>query len=169
MISFHLNNPLLNNRKFMINTGDIALYEPEIAVNTGNIIRLAAGIGATLHLIHPLGFTLNDKGLKRAGLDYHDLVIIQEHQSYSDFILSINMPVVAMTTKGSVNLFDFNFNEKYCLLFGPETRGLPYEVLEDSNLSGKIKIPQVKTHRSLNLSNAVAITAYEQARQLTYK
>ena len=152
----------------MINTGDIALYEPEIAVNTGNIIRLAAGIGSTLHLIHPLGFTLSDKGLKRAGLDYHDLVIIKEHRSYSEFLSSIDLPVIAMTTKSSVSLFEFHFDQKYCLLFGPETRGLPDEVLNREDLSGRIKIPQVKNHRSLNLSNAVAIGIYEQARQLTF-
>ena len=151
----------------MIYSGDIALFEPEIAVNTGNIIRLAAALGARLHLIHPLGFTLNDKGLKRAGLDYHDLTCLIEHQSFEHFLSSIPQKVVALSTKAQCDLFNYSFDEPSCLLFGPESRGLPEKILNHQALAGLVKIPQQPSCRSLNLSNAVAISAYEQSRQLT--
>lgn len=162
-----LNELQNNDRENMIITGDIALFEPEIAVNTGNIIRLCAGLKARLHLIHPMGFTFNDKGLKRAGLDYHDLADITEHQCFESFINTIAMPVIAMTTKAKTCLFQTQFEQKVCLLFGPESRGLNDEILKDQRIANLVKIPQVPTHRSLNLSNAVAVAAYEQARQLT--
>lgn len=151
---------------FLINTGAIALYEPEIAVNTGNIIRLAAGLSCSLHLIHPLGFNLSDKGLKRAGLDYHDLVNVIEHSCFENFLKDCQLPLVAFSTKGAVSLFEKRFIQPACLIFGPETRGLPEDILRHDKIATTVKIPQSPTHRSLNLSNAVAIAAYEQARQL---
>lgn len=156
-----------NHRKDMLKTGDIALFEPEIAVNTGNIIRLSAGLGARLHLIHPLGFQLEEKGLRRAGLDYHDCAHIIHHDNFESFIEHMTLPIVALTTKGSKCLFQAKLSEPCCLLFGPETRGLPNFILESPKIKQRVKIPQVATHRSLNLSNAVAISAYEHARQLS--
>lgn len=148
-------------------TGDIALFEPEIAVNTGNIIRLAAGLGARLHLIEPLGFSFHEKGLRRAGLDYHDLAIIIRHRDIQSFFEAVQLPIYAMTTKSDTLIFEQQFSEPSCLLFGPETRGLPEEILFAPEILQRLKIPQVPSHRSLNLSNAVAIAAYEQTRQLS--
>lgn len=148
---------------------DIVLYQPEIPPNTGNIIRLCANTGSTLHLIYPLGFDLDTKNLRRAGLDYHDLTSVKTYVNWDEFYkINSIYQIVAFTTKAE-NTFDKTiFNKKSFLLFGPETRGLPDEIL---NLQGleKTKIPMQKTARSINLSNAVAIGVYEALRQHNYE
>ncbi|KAG1658153.1 tRNA (cytidine(34)-2'-O)-methyltransferase [Nymphon striatum] len=137
---------------------DIALFEPEIPPNTGNIMRLCANTGSRLHLIHPLGFDLDEKKLRRAGMDYRDMATIQEHQDYKSFLEFIGeRPVFALTTKGKTTYTDAKLIPDSILLFGPETRGLPDEVLETFEEENKLRLPMLKDSRSLNLSNTVAI------------
>lgn len=143
---------------------EIALYQPEIPPNTGNIIRLCANMGCRLHLIYPLGFSLDEKRLMRAGLDYHDLTHVESHDNFDAFRQSISKPIVACTTKGETRYSDYRFTDQI-LLFGPETRGLPHHILSDTTLEAAIKIPMQTQARSLNLSNAVAVIAYEAWRQ----
>lgn len=148
----------------------IALYQPEIPPNTGNIIRLCANTGAKLHLIHPLGFNLNEKQVKRAGLDYHDLADVKEYQSYNDFLERLNpKKILACTTKGEQSYANVNYAPGDVLLLGPETRGLPDDILAEFPESQKIRIPMKSTTRSLNLSNATAIILYEAWRQQGFK
>ncbi|MDN3608399.1 tRNA (cytidine(34)-2'-O)-methyltransferase [Vibrio ostreicida] len=152
---------------------DIALYEPEIAPNTGNIIRLCANCGANLHLIEPLGFDLEEKKVRRAGLDYHDLARVTRHKNYQafmDYLASQRSTyrIFACTTKTSGHHVDANFREGDVLLFGPETRGLPAEVIESMPTKQRIRIPMMADARSLNLSNAVAIIAFEAWRQMGF-
>jgi len=145
---------------------EIALYEPEIPPNTGNIMRLCANTGCSLHLIHPLGFDLDEKKLRRAGMDYRDLATIQEHNNYEDFLTAnTDRDIFALTTKGSKNYTDVSFMPNSILLFGPETRGLPDEVLNSLVSDNKLRLPMYKESRSLNLSNTVAIVTYEALRQ----
>lgn len=145
---------------------NIALYQPEIPPNTGNIIRLCANSGSRLHLIHPLGFRLEDRQLRRAGLDYHDLACLQEHADLASF-LSGHPPqrVFACSTRGSRCYSAVDFQPGDSLLFGPETRGLPQALLDRLPDAQKIRIPMCAGNRSLNLSNAVAIILYEAWRQ----
>lgn len=144
----------------------IALYQPEIPPNTGNIIRLCANTGAKLHLIHPLGFNLDEKQVKRAGLDYRDLADVTEYRNYSEFLATLNpQKIYACTTKGTQNYSSIVYEPDNVLLFGPETRGLPDNILHELPKSQKIRIPMKITSRSLNLSNAVAIILYEAWRQ----
>ena len=145
----------------------IALYEPEIPPNTGNIMRLCANTGCTLHLIHPLGFQLDAKRLKRAGMDYRDIAVIKEHQNYRDFLQSLDEPVrlFALTTKGSQTYTQAQFQENDVFLFGPETRGLPDDVLDSLDVEHKLRLPMQANSRSLNLSNTAAIMVYEALRQ----
>jgi tRNA (cytidine/uridine-2'-O-)-methyltransferase len=147
----------------------IVLYEPEIPANTGNIIRLCANTGAQLHLIKPLGFELDDKKLRRAGLDYHEWVAVQEHDSLAAF-LNDSKPqrVFALTTKGKRIVSDVRFQAGDALLFGPETRGLPATVLADIGEDHCLYLPMTATSRSLNLSNTVSIVLYEAWRQLGF-
>lgn len=141
----------------------IVLYEPEIPPNTGNIIRLAANIGARLHLIEPLGFSLNDSKLKRAGLDYHELASIITHRDFTTFRKLIRPKnIYACSTKGTLLYTEVAYQKEDALLFGPETRGLPIDLLNSLQV---VKIPMQSKSRSLNLSNAVAIIAYEAWRQ----
>ncbi len=152
---------------------DIALYEPEIAPNTGNIIRLCANCGANLHLIEPLGFDLEEKKVRRAGLDYHDLARVKRHANYQAFVdyLAEHKPqarIFACTTKTTGHHTDAHFQEGDVLLFGPETRGLPAELIESMPMEQRIRIPMMADARSLNLSNAVAIIAYEAWRQFDF-
>jgi len=145
----------------------IALYQPEIPPNTGNIIRLCANAGSQLHLIHPLGFSLDDKQLIRAGLDYHEQAIISEHETYRRFrsrqkTLS---RLFAFSTKAKTSYETINYRAGDCFLFGPETRGLPDTVMEELPESQVLRIPMLPNNRSLNLSNAVAIVLYEAWRQ----
>ena len=151
----------------------IVLFEPEIPPNTGNLIRLCANTGLKLHLIEPLGFSLDAKALRRAGLDYHESANMSVHKDLDSCLASLGVNehdaaarVFAVTTKGSVKYDTPNYQLGDILLFGPETRGLPEQVLEDSRVHKRIRIPMQKDSRSLNLSNAVAIITYEALRQL---
>lgn len=145
---------------------NIALYEPEIPPNTGNIMRLCANTGCHLHLIHPLGFDLDEKKLRRAGMDYRDMATIKEHQNFEDFLQAIgDKSIYALTTKGKCGYSDAQFKADDVLLFGPETRGLPDEVLASLAEHQKLRLPMLADSRSLNLSNTVAIVTYEALRQ----
>ena len=145
---------------------DVVLYEPEIPPNTGNIIRLCANTGFGLHLIHPLGFELDDKRARRAGLDYHELARMKDYPTLQDYLDAHNPPrVFAITTKGQTNYHDVAFQPGDALLFGPETRGLPPHILEGLPPTHRLRIPMQPTSRSLNLSNAVAVVVYEAWRQ----
>ncbi|MDD1616131.1 MAG: tRNA (cytidine/uridine-2'-O-)-methyltransferase [Methylococcaceae bacterium NSP1-2] len=147
----------------------IVLYEPEIPANTGNIIRLCANTGAQLHLIKPLGFQLDDKKLRRAGLDYHEWVAVKEHDSYPAFLNDVKpQRIFALTTKGRRIVSDVNFQAGDALLFGPETRGLPAAVLAELGEAHCLYLPMTPTSRSLNLSNTVSIVLYEAWRQLDF-
>jgi len=145
----------------------IALYQPEIPANTGNIIRLAACLTCDLHLIYPLGFNFSDRHLKRAGLDYHDLTTLIHHPDenhFWTFMKAHNMRVIGLSTKAEVSLWNFQAQPRDCYLFGPETRGLS-ETTRD-HTAFNIKVPMNPIARSLNLSNTVAIVGYEAMRQL---
>jgi tRNA (cytidine/uridine-2'-O-)-methyltransferase len=147
----------------------IVLYEPEIPANTGNIIRLCANTGVQLHLIKPLGFELDDKKLRRAGLDYHEWVAVKEHESLGDFVSSIKpRRIFALTTKGGACYSKVSFQPKDAFLFGPETRGLPATVLAELGSERCLYLPMQAESRSLNLSNTVAIVLYEAWRQLSF-
>lgn len=147
----------------------IALYEPRIAPNTGNIIRLIANNGCFLHLIEPLGFDLEEKKLRRAGLDYADLEKVTRHSDYRAFLLAIEgKRVFACTTKGSRPHDQIHYQAGDVLLFGSETSGLPPEVLTSFAPSHRLRIPMQPSSRSLNLSNAVAVVTYEAWRQLGF-
>lgn len=144
----------------------VALFEPEIPPNTGNIIRLCANIGAELHLIKPLGFDLEDKKLRRAGLDYREFVDIKVHENYSDFISQFNTArIFACSTKGKKYYSDAQFQKNDVFLFGPETRGLPKSILESIDVDNIIRLPMLPDSRSLNLSNATSTILYEAWRQ----
>jgi tRNA (cytidine/uridine-2'-O-)-methyltransferase len=145
----------------------VVLYQPEIPPNTGNIIRLCANLGYPLHLIEPLGFSLDDKRLRRAGLDYHELAQVEKHMNLDTFIERHKPPRIhAFTTRGSRSLYEARFAPGEALLFGPETSGLPQPVLECIGPDSRLRIPMRPESRSLNLSNAVAVAAYEAWRQL---
>ena len=148
----------------------IALYEPEIPPNTGNIIRLCANMGAKLHLIHPLGFELDEKRLRRAGLDYREFMEVAEYPDYATFQMQMQgHRLFACSTKGIKNYTEMTYQDGDCFLFGPETRGLPASVRDPLSQDRVIRIPMLANSRSLNLSNAVAIIAYEAWRQLDFK
>lgn len=145
---------------------NIVLYEPEIPPNTGNIIRLCANTGAKLHLIRPLGFELDDKRMRRAGLDYSEWASMQVHDSWQAFLAEHgSKQIYACTTKGSRNYAQIEFKPDDVLVFGPETRGLPAEILASFPAEQKIRIPMMPNSRSLNLSNSVAVILYEAWRQ----
>jgi tRNA (cytidine/uridine-2'-O-)-methyltransferase len=148
----------------------VVLFEPEIPPNTGNIIRLCANAGISLHLIHPLGFLLNDSKLRRAGLDYQEWIRVQEHTNLMAFMENVQPSrVLAYTTKGTRSYHELEYQQGDALLFGPETRGLPASVLETLPQERHLRIPMASQIRSLNLSNAVAIAVYEAWRQLGFK
>lgn len=147
----------------------VALYEPEIPPNTGNIIRLCANTGSTLHLIHPLGFTLEDRQLRRAGLDYHDLAILRQHETLRQFRdAHRSRRIFACSTRGVTDYTSPRYRPDDVLLFGPESRGLPQALLAETVPEQSIRIPMRPGNRSLNLSNAVAIVLYEAWRQLGF-
>ena len=149
---------------------NIILFQPEIPPNTGNIIRLTANTGSHLHLIRPLGFTLDDKRMRRAGLDYHDLTYISIHDSLDDCLNKMGATTCyALSTKGQSPYHRAKFKPGDALLFGPETRGLPHEVLSRFNNESLLTIPQRSNSRSLNLSNSVSIVLYEAWRQQDFK
>ena len=148
---------------------DIALHEPQIAPNTGNILRLIANNGCRLHLIEPLGFDLEEKKLRRAGLDYRDLAQVSIHPDFSSFLQAVaGKRVFALTTKGAKPHSEARFQQGDILLFGSETKGLPNEYLATLEPAQRLRIPMLATSRSMNLSNAVAIVSYEAWRQLDY-
>lgn len=147
----------------------VALFEPEIPPNTGNIIRLCANTGAGLHLIHPLGFAPDDARLKRAGLDYHEWARVSHHQNFAKFSEATqSQRLFACSTKGTCFYTDVKYEANDILLFGPETRGLPQDVLDRIPASQIIRIPMLPNSRSLNLSNAVAVILYEALRQQAF-
>lgn len=144
----------------------IALYEPQIAPNTGNIIRLVANNGCKLHLIEPMGFDLDEKKVRRAGLDYHDLANVSRHKNYQDFLAAVaGQRIFACTTKGSRPYDQPTYQPGDVLLFGSETAGLPDAIRNGFSSEQRIRIPMQSNNRSLNLSNAVAIISYEAWRQ----
>lgn len=148
---------------------EVVLYEPEIPPNTGNIIRLCANTGCRLHLIRPLGFSLDDKQLRRAGLDYHEYAKLETHDNFMIFKEKVNPArLFACSTRGTRSVFDARFEAGDALLFGPETRGLPQTVLNMLPEDQCLRLPMVAGNRSLNLSNAVAVVVYEGWRQLEF-
>jgi tRNA (cytidine/uridine-2'-O-)-methyltransferase len=144
----------------------IALFEPQVPPNTGNIIRLVANNGCCLHLIEPMAFNLEEKNLRRAGLDYHDLARVFRYSNYQEFITALSgRRILACTTKGTQPYDKMIYQPGDVLLFGPETSGLPPEILNSIALDRRLKIPMMPNNRSLNLSNAAAIISYEAWRQ----
>lgn len=147
----------------------IALFEPEIPPNTGNIIRLCANTGTALHLIEPLGFKLEDKQLKRAGLDYHEYANLKVHKNWAEFKLAmVGKRMFAITTKGSQNYASVAFKANDVFVFGPETRGLPEEIRNEFAPENRLRLPMLADSRSLNLSNSAAVLLYEAWRQLDF-
>ncbi len=145
---------------------NIALYEPRIPQNTGNIIRLVANNGCHLHLIEPLGFDLKEKSLRRSGLDYQDLANITQHANYNDFTKAMpNHKVWAITTKGTQRYDQVTYQPGDILLFGSETAGLPAELQQNIPTEQQLRIPMQPNNRSMNLSNTVALVSYEAWRQ----
>ncbi len=149
---------------------NIVLFEPEIPANTGNIIRLCANTGSALHLIHPFGFKLEDKKLRRAGLDYHEWTRIREYQCLNDFIKkTCPNRLFALSTHGTQSYADVRYELGDSFLFGPETRGLPLEQLDDLLFESCLFVPMMDNSRSLNLSNTVAVVVFEAWRQLGFR
>lgn len=148
---------------------DIVLYQPEIPPNTGNIIRLCANTGFTLHLIEPLGFDLDDKKLRRAGLDYREFQSLRVHPDLDAYISACKPKnIYALSTKGSVCYSSVSYQPGDALLFGPETRGLPEDVRNSVGSGNVLRLPMQENSRSLNLSNTVSIVVYESWRQLGF-
>jgi tRNA (cytidine/uridine-2'-O-)-methyltransferase len=148
----------------------VILYQPEIPPNTGNIIRLCANTGSQLHLVKPLGFALEDKQLLRAGLDYHEFASLRVHDSLMDCLLAFDQSrVFALTTKGSQAFHQVHYQVGDAFLFGPESRGLPPEVLDRFNARQRVRLPMLPENRSLNLSNTVAVAVYEAWRQCGFE
>lgn len=146
----------------------IVLVAPEIPPNTGNVIRLTANTGCQLHLVEPLGFAMDDKHLRRAGLDYHECATVRRHSSWQALLDEQRPPpdrMFALTTRGSCSAFELRFQAGDWLVFGSETAGLPAEVREQFPLAQRLRLPMLADQRSLNLSNAVAVTVFEAWRQ----
>ncbi|WP_286267916.1 tRNA (uridine(34)/cytosine(34)/5-carboxymethylaminomethyluridine(34)-2'-O)-methyltransferase TrmL [Thalassotalea atypica] len=149
---------------------DIVLFQPEIPPNTGNIIRLCANTGFRLHLIEPLGFSIEDKRLRRAGLDYHEFANLKRHKNFSAFKESEQPKrILAVTTKSSNFHHHVEFQSGDYLLFGSETKGLPEEVRQQIPDQDKIRIPMVQDSRSMNLSNSAAVIIFEAWRQMGFE
>ncbi|MEP0357724.1 MAG: tRNA (uridine(34)/cytosine(34)/5-carboxymethylaminomethyluridine(34)-2'-O)-methyltransferase TrmL [Paraglaciecola sp.] len=148
---------------------DIVLYQPEIPPNTGNIIRLCANTGFALHLIEPLGFEWDDKRVRRAGLDYHEFAQVKKYPCLEAYI-EARAPkrVFACTTKGKAFFAEVEYQLGDALLFGPETRGLPDDVIQSLPPEQRVRIPMLPESRSMNLSNAVSVFVYESWRQLNF-
>lgn len=144
----------------------IVLYQPEIPQNTGNIIRLCANTGANLHLIHPLGFSLQEKALRRAGLDYHEYASIFHYENWETFIHQHQQKTIYMFSARAENCYSkIRYSAEDMFLFGPESSGLPQEIIQKNS---SLRIPMRENNRSLNLSNAVAVILYEAWRQLGF-
>ena len=149
---------------------NIVLHEPEMPANTGNIGRTCVATGSVLHLIEPLGFTWDDKKLRRSGLDYHEFAEIKKHKTFEAFLESEKPKrLFALTTKGGPAHSEVQFELGDYLMFGPETRGIPMSILDKMPMEQKIRIPMTANSRSMNLSNSVAVAVYEAWRQLGYE
>jgi len=149
---------------------NVILFEPEIPPNTGNVIRLCANTGATLHLVKPLGFTLDSRALRRAGLDYHALAAVHVHRDFGACLEALpDARLFAIETPGKRLYSDVQYHGSDALVFGPESRGLPDTVLERVGVENVLRIPMLGGNRSLNLSNSVALVLYEAWRQLGYR
>lgn len=147
----------------------VVLYQPEIPPNTGNIIRMCANTGAELHLVEPLGFDLSDKNLRRAGLDYHEYARLVRHADWSACKTALaGRRLFAMTTRGSANLYGTALQDNDVFVFGCETSGLPPEIREEFAPDRRLRLPMLPGQRSLNLSNAAAVTVFEAWRQLGF-
>ena len=147
----------------------IVLFEPEIPPNTGNVIRLAANTGAQLHLVEPLGFTLEDSQLKRAGLDYHEYASMRVHPGWEACVTALaGRRMFALSTRNSLVYSEIAFRDEDVFVFGPETRGLPADLLAALPDTQRLRIPMRPHNRSLNLSNAVAVVLLEAWRQLGF-
>jgi len=149
---------------------DIVLVHPEIPPNAGNVIRLAANTGARLHLVEPLGFSMDDRQLKRAGLDYHEYASVRVHADWGSCIETLaGQRIFALTTSGRISVFESSFRANDVFVFGSETAGLPESILRDINPERRLRLPMRPGNRSLNLSNAVAVTLFEAWRQLGFQ
>ena len=149
---------------------DIVLYEPEIPPNTGNIIRLCANTGFRLHLIEPLGFELDDKRLRRAGLDYSEFQDLRIHRDWPAYLDSVKPKnIYALSTKGTINYSSINYQPDDTILFGPETRGLPEHIRMSIGADNVLRLPMQASSSSLNLSNTVAIVTYEAWKHIGFK
>lgn len=147
----------------------IVLFEPEIPPNTGNVIRLVANTDSHLHLVEPLGFEIDDKRVRRAGLDYHEMERVTRHSSWEAFLgAGLRGRIFALSTKGTKNYSEVEFQDGDILLFGPETRGLPASIREALPTEQVLRLPMHRDSRSLNLSNTVAVVLYEALRQIGY-
>ncbi|NNF66828.1 MAG: tRNA (uridine(34)/cytosine(34)/5-carboxymethylaminomethyluridine(34)-2'-O)-methyltransferase TrmL [Gammaproteobacteria bacterium] len=147
----------------------VILYQPEIPPNTGNVIRLCANSGASLHLVHPLGFDLDERKMRRAGLDYHEYADVTEHQSLDDCLQAVSPAnIYALSTRGRQRYDKVQFAAGDALIFGPETRGLPQTFLDTLEARQVLRLPMRPANRSLNLANTVAIVVYEAWRQLNF-
>ncbi|HET6655455.1 MAG TPA: tRNA (uridine(34)/cytosine(34)/5-carboxymethylaminomethyluridine(34)-2'-O)-methyltransferase TrmL [Gammaproteobacteria bacterium] len=145
---------------------NVVLYQPEIPPNTGNIIRLCANSGAALHLVHPLGFTLEERQLRRAGLDYHEYANVAEHADFAACRAALpDSRFFALSTRGRRRYTEVDFQPGDAFLFGPETRGLPQALLDELGPDQVLRVPMQPNNRSLNLSNSVAVLVYEAWRQ----
>ena len=148
---------------------DIVLVHPEIPPNAGNVIRLAANTGARLHLVEPLGFSMDDRQLRRAGLDYHEYASVRVHADWRSCLAALTgQRLFAVTTRAGKSLFDIRFQKDDAFVFGSETAGLPDQLLNEFRPEARLRIPMRPGNRSLNLSNAVAVTVFEAWRQLGF-
>jgi tRNA (cytidine/uridine-2'-O-)-methyltransferase len=148
---------------------DVILYQPEIPPNTGNIIRLCANTGVRLHLVKPLGFSLEDRLMRRAGLDYREYATVETYDDWNTCAAKFeNRRMFAVSTKGAHRYDRHRYDAGDAFLFGPETRGLPEDLLERFSRDRRIRLPMLSDSRSLNLSNAVAVVVYEALRQLDF-
>ena len=149
---------------------DIVLYQPEIPPNTGNVMRLAANTGARLHLVGPLGFSLHDRALRRAGLDYLDLAQVHVHPNWTECASALaGKRIFLLTTRAKKNLFEARFARGDVVVFGSETAGVPESVLGAFSEERRLRLPMRSRNRSINLANAVAIVVYECWRQLEFE
>ncbi len=147
----------------------VVLFQPEIPPNTGNIIRMCANTGAELHLVEPLGFDISDKSCRRAGLDYHEYARVVRHADWTACKQALaGRRLFAMTTKGKASPYTTTFLENDVFVFGRETSGLPPEIMAEFNQENRLRLPMLEGQRSLNLSNAAAVTVFEAWRQLGF-
>ncbi len=155
--------------KYLIYMFSVVLYQPEIPPNTGNIIRLCANTGVDLHLVKPLGFPLDSSKLRRAGLDYHEFANVTVHENYEACVQALaGRRIFALTTKGSARPDQTEIQDGDVFMFGPETRGLPMDILDSLPAEQKLRLPMKEGSRSMNLSNTVAIMVFEAWRQLDF-